>query len=168
MHERLAIIDYDGVIAGNEKRMEMARTTPTGAIDWKVAFDPDLVVHDVLIAQADEHIERLREEGFTVLVLTSRPESMREASQAWFIEHGVVFEQRFLIMKPPCAQYIKTLAWKTSVIDLLAHLFEAEVVLYVDDDEKNMAEVIKHLSNQRYRLVTYTSLADVFKNTWEE
>jgi ribonucleotide monophosphatase NagD (HAD superfamily) len=77
----LAIIDLDGVIAENTERFARA-TKPSGGIDWSVAFDPTLVVLDTLIAGADQAVTRLENKhGYAVIFLTSRPETMREATE---------------------------------------------------------------------------------------
>src|SRR5712691_9407202 len=107
---KLAIIDLDGVVADNTARMEQAEqrrafyrqhlgdalpdalANPANhasvqkafddlleALYWQAAFTPSAVKLDVLIDGADTAIEAV-EESYQVLFLTSRPESLRKAT----------------------------------------------------------------------------------------
>jgi hypothetical protein len=93
MTTRLAIVDLDGVVADNDARFARARANgdgrkgAEGPVDWSIAFDPDLVSLDGLIMGADQAVKSL-EQRCTIIYLTSRPESIREATQTWLALMG--------------------------------------------------------------------------------
>jgi len=178
---QLAIIDLDGVIADNTKRFEKAeeakqaflaecRAEPIVIDDdrfkrakeatnlyWQTVFTPDLVALDTLIEGAGEAIEMI-EKQYDVIYLTSRPETMRLATHEWLWHYSLSGPR--LIMKPPAAQYVKTVTWKALTIQMLVSLFEASEVLIVDDEGANLAELQKYdISNMRL----CSSLAEVVK-----
>jgi len=131
----LAIIDLDGVVADSTERFKRA-TRPDGSIDWPTAFNPDLVALDVPIDGAEVAMKRLEQRGYTIVFLTSRPESMRDATQAWLDVHGLDYHD--LVMKPRSAQFIKTVRWKAAEVRrmvALAGRSAADSVLFIDDEE---------------------------------
>ncbi len=102
--EKVAFIDLDGVLANSTARFELARAT--GKIDWNIAFAPEHVALDVLIEGTPQIIEWLHKKGYTIIFLTSRPEAMREATNAWIAQHVLDAPYR-LIMKPKAAQHLE-------------------------------------------------------------
>lgn len=155
--KNIAFIDIDGVIANSNARFEQATTN--GKIDWKIAFDPELIKTDVLIEGADECLQYLQK-TFRIVLFSSRPESLRDATNAWLKEHGQYgIPHSHLILKPPAAQYIKTVTWKALTLDTLAMFLDAEFVIFVDDEPANINEVVKHMDTSRYTLNTYSDLA---------
>ncbi len=93
INEIIYIIDLDGIVANSSARFEIA--TKDGKIDWSLAFDPELVKLDTLIEGADTIIKQLRGD---IVYLTSRPESMWQATHTWLTQHGL--GQPGIICKP--------------------------------------------------------------------
>ncbi len=171
---KLAIIDLDGVVADPEARFKRAEeakqaflqeaesrfetvlhegTTNKQAIDlyWRTVFTPELVSLDTPIEGAREAMNKLMEEGYLLIYLTSRPELMRWTTLAWLGDHDILHHVDGgnivpikLVMKPPAAQYVKTVVWKALTIQMLVSLYGAEEVLVVDDEAANMAELQKY------------------------
>lgn len=159
--KNVAFIDIDGVIANNDARFEQATTN--GKIDWKIAFDSDLIKLDTLIDGADECLQHLQK-TFRIVLFSSRPESLREATNAWLKEHGQYgIPHSHLVLKPPAAQYTKTVTWKALTLDTLAMFLDAEFAIFVDDEAANIDEVVKHMDTRRYTLNTYSDLASAVK-----
>ena len=162
---KLAIIDLDGVIADNTARFAKAEeakaefaahTYATADLDgskrlhqaaldvyWKTAFDPSLVPLDTLIDGLPEALNQVSHHGYDVLYLTSRPETMRDATVVWMKAHGLTIVPRnnafgilfpALLMKPASQQFVKTLTWKTGIVETLIRLFDVEDLLFVDDE----------------------------------
>lgn len=167
---KLAFIDLDGVVADSTARFAEATATAEKAfvdkayvkqewdhIYWRTAFSSDLVSLDTLIAHATDHIEVLKERGYQVILLTSRPDTMRTATVQWCIDHGVQVPYSHLVMKPSSAQFTKTVTWKASTVQVLAPLFEAETALLVDDEQATVEEVQKHCGSA---VRCYSSLAE--------
>lgn len=160
---KVCICDIDGVIADSSSRFAKAEEAKQqhlrensdderGAISifWKFAFTSELVPLDTLIDGATEAIRRLEGAGYTVIFLTSRPESMLEATLSWldhvanvyYVPPGYFAER--LIMKSLSKQFTKTTVWKAEKIMELVACFRPEIVLVVDDEENNLAEIEKH------------------------
>lgn len=169
---KLAIIDLDGVVCDNTARMAKAEEAKAACLAqfaddddptpqtyirqeamnayWRTAFTPDLVVFDTLIDGVLQPLEQIEEAGYRVFFLTSRPESMRQATVDWFWSLPPDFvllgneEIDQLIMKPASQQFVKTITWKAGVVQMLAKLLNAKTVLFVDDDAANQDELSKY------------------------
>lgn len=114
---------------------------------WQTAFTPELVALDTLIDDVSWSLNRIEDAGYEVIYLTSRPETLREATTKWFHslpkKHGlrgrITPESKLgidqLIMKPTSQQFVKTITWKSGVVELLVRLFGVDELLYVDDEQ---------------------------------
>jgi ribonucleotide monophosphatase NagD (HAD superfamily) len=153
--KKLAIIDLDGVIANSDARFAKA-AKPDGGVNWRVAFDPALVSLDQLIDGAVAALNRLEEQGFTIIILTSRPESMKEATAAWLAQHDL---HRFTLQcKPASEQFTKTVRWKAKEVRKLIEAYKPEVIVFVDDEAGNRESVL--LSNAG--IACHACFADYF------
>jgi HAD superfamily, subfamily IIIB (Acid phosphatase) len=152
----ICIVDIDGVVANSDTRF--ARATTDGRVNWKVAFDPALVTLDTLILGAVESIKTLEERHYSVLFLTSRPEHMRAATEAWLAQHGLQTYE--LLMKPASAQYVKTVVWKAETITQIVKQTGAEMILLVDDEEANRVAVQKAVEELGFKAVCLPSLEE--------
>lgn len=171
---KLAIIDLDGVVANAEARFAHAEEIkqsylyPDGkdAINayWQAVFDPTYVPLDTLIEGVNEALDALREQGYHIIYLTSRPESMRGATAIWLLDACIMDDQTPLVMKPSAFQYTKTIVWKAGMIQHLAAWFDSEDVLIVDDEPANLAEIQWY--NGSYRLCK--SLAEAIAPVQQE
>src|SRR5579875_3666894 len=99
--DKMCIVDIDGVVADNTARFAKAEeakqsylaTLPTSTdgigtreatnLYWRTAFTPDLVALDTLIDSAARDVNALWADGWDIFFLTSRPESMRNATVEW-------------------------------------------------------------------------------------
>lgn len=131
---KLAIIDLDGVVANSDERFKLALRSD-GKTDWKIAFKPEHVSLDVLIDGALEAVDNLESKGHAIIFLTSRPESMREATVIWLATHAL--DSYELVMKPASKQFTKTVKWKAEEVQRMASLPGIEKVVFVDDEERN-------------------------------
>ena len=106
---KLALIDLDGVIIDATARfaraeeIRQAHLSPTSReaneCYWREALDPAYTHLDTLIEGADEHLASLRREGFRIIYLSSRPESMRDATLKWLLEHHLFDDLNLLVLK---------------------------------------------------------------------
>lgn len=112
-------------------------------IYWRTAFTPELVRLDTLIDGTREALDHLDYVYERLYLLTSRPESMRQATVDWFWRHSPVVALRSdgqsdpFILKPASQQYVKTITWKSGVVELLVRLFGVDELLYVDDEPRH-------------------------------
>lgn len=150
---KLAIIDLDGVVCDSSARFAKAEeakeryrrdmennfiVNKQGEADayWKMAFTPDLVQLDTLMDGVSDALSQLSRAGYRFCFLTSRPETMREATVTWFQRHYLFdyADNGRLIMKPLSQQYVKTPVWKAGTIEVLARLLQPDDLLVVDDE----------------------------------
>ena len=189
---KLAIIDLDGVVADATARFAKAEEVKQAYVErasndlyaadereatniyWRAVFNPEYVPLDVPMA-VDEDLEVLDRQHWQILYLTSRPESMREATEEWLNDHSLyawsmVNFPGSLIMKAPAFQYVKTIIWKAGMIHSLAALAGATELLVIDDEQANLNEVVRY-TLELPDLVTAKSLAEAvakLNGTWVE
>ncbi len=156
---KLAIIDFAGPIADESKRFDLART-PGAGMNWQVFFDPQHLHTDTLVEGADTAINILRAHDYTVVLMTSRPEAMRHATEVWCQQHQISFGlcAASLAMKPPAAQWMKTMQLKAIMVQMLAGVCAASSVVVVEDEAPNLAEILTYETS--YHLRGFSSLAD--------
>lgn len=103
---------------------------------WQTAFKPDLVQLDALIDGTLEALEQIANDAeYDYYFLTSRPESMRNATMLWLFDHLAFDSEIRLIMKPDSQKYVKTVIWKSGVVELLVRIFGVDDLLFVDDEQ---------------------------------
>lgn len=100
--------DFFGTRVGEHVYQDSDVKRATG-VYWKTAFTPDLVQLDTLMDGAVKALAQLTDyAGYTRYFLTSRPETMREATGKWLVKHEVInFWHDKLIMKPLSQQFVK-------------------------------------------------------------
>lgn len=156
---KIAIIDLDGVCVDSSARFAKAEEAKAAYVEsqdwqdalenhgtaylerqatdlyWRTAFTPDLVQLDTLMDGVNERISMLRQFGYRVVILTSRPETMRKVTSDWLFDHIVGdIADNSLIMKPLSQQFVKTPTWKAGTIEVLARALGADDLLVVDDE----------------------------------
>ena len=129
MKDTLFVVDLDGVTFDSTERFKKATTN--GKTNWDIAFDPALLSLDTLIPGAYDAIDILSTRG-DIIYLTSRPESLYDASKARLAEFEL---DNDLICKPKSAQYVKTVKWKAEEVKKLA--LEYKNVVFIDDEQNN-------------------------------
>lgn len=113
---------------------------------WRTAFTPEHVWLDTLIDGTEQALKSLILAGYDVGCMTSRPESMRSATLAWLDAQAMKVDltpldepnlalASQLIMKPASQKFVKTVVWKSGVVELLVRLFGIDELLYVDDEQ---------------------------------
>lgn len=157
--DHIAFVDLDGVVANNEARF--ARATSNNKIDWQIAFDPGLIVLDTLIDGVFHQLNFLEQRGYTIFYLTSRPESMRDATESWLEEHNLQ-AARTLVMKSVAFQFTKTVVWKAGMVDTLTQMYQCREIIIIDDEQANIDE-IKKFVHAHLSVDSFVSLIDASK-----
>ncbi len=153
---RLAISDFDGVIANITEHTKIAQERAKAfalalALDPKDEayrkalstffysergfFDNELVRCDQLMSGCGNALAQLLQEYDKVIVLTSRPISMREATLQWFLQWFPGCKNIEFIFKNSTESVMKTAIWKAHTVALFAEQYD--VILFIDDDERN-------------------------------
>src|SRR5690242_4661266 len=134
MTAKIAFIDLDGTVCNSESRFKQARRN--GQIDWKIAFHPPLLELDEVIEGAEAALAQLEVEGWTIIFLSSRPQSLRKATKGWLNRYqllqGPSSAERQLILKPAKSRFTSTPKWKAEVVCAAGE--RPAQVLFVDDE----------------------------------
>jgi hypothetical protein len=141
--------------AANERYDEQMENREWSNLYWHTAFTPEYVALDELVEGATEKLEWLRAQDYTLFLLCSRPEGMREATEAWLGQHQVPYD--FLVMKHESFRYTKSITWKAGMVHQLARTFHADEVVYVDAEQGHAEELLRY--DRPFTLHCYASLA---------
>ncbi len=144
----LYLIDLDGIVANSTARFE--RATNAAGINWRIAFDPELIALDTVIDGAMDTLERLAQRG-TIVYISSRPESLHNATMKWMKKNGVPIH--WIALRP---QFAKTLEWKEKEASEQVAQIQPARVIFIDDEMKNCEAVAAALPE----VVCYASLAE--------
>lgn len=133
----LLILDIDGTLADIAHREHFIDQDEP---DWDEFNDPDLVTLDDPIPEAQEALPELLSEVSEVVMLTGRPESLREATMDWLEEHfGLVVGEETegtlisdLIMRPNDNRDEAPIFKKNIIEEEILPNYEE--IIFVDDD----------------------------------
>lgn len=161
---KIAFIEIDGPIANYDARFALAESIASrefapGTRDWKdaywhVAFTPENVRTDVLVPGAYEALIEIKK-THEIILLTSRPEHMREATRQWLTSHRIGVG-RDLVMKPASCKWDKTLRWKTTIIHTFAYMYGASELFVIDPVRDNLDELQRYTTS--FAMKFYRSL----------
>jgi hypothetical protein len=158
---RLAAVDLEGVVANCDARLVRAKAIADAAYDeelwpreyanvfWRAVFDSEQVHLDTLMEGVREGLEQLQQEGYTVLLYSSRPEAMRAATEEWLAQEHITSHSGApfpLLLKAPAFQYVKTPVWWVGMLQTLVATGKGSDLVIVDDEE------VRHQELARYSL----------------
>ncbi len=157
---RIAVCDFDGVIADITEHTKIAQERAKAfvlqqaleldAVAERKAlsrffyseqgfFDTRLIEHDQLMSGCHQALAHLAQAYDKVVVVTSRPPSMREATLQWFSRWCPGYENIEFIFKDIEESVLKTATWKARLVAHFARQYET--ILFIDDDERNRKAV---------------------------
>lgn len=140
MTVKKAFIDLDGTVCNSQARFN--RAARNGRVDWQIAFQPALLALDEPITGVEDALEKLETDGWTIIFLSSRPESLRRATKDWLKGHGLLHSgagERQLLLKPQKSRFVSTPKWKAETVCAAGP--SAEQVLFIDDESENLSAV---------------------------
>lgn len=130
------LVDVDDTVMDVSHRLHYIES-PTGKKDWESFFSEEEVKKDKVKSKVVEKIKEVQKErGLPVVVLTGRPEYLREITVKQLKDAGLEFTD--LIMKPIEKRFEKDISFKPSVLK------EYEPVV-VFDDKESVLEAIHHI-----------------------
>ncbi|HLZ56187.1 MAG TPA: hypothetical protein VKR06_04500 [Ktedonosporobacter sp.] len=169
----IAILDFDGVIADMtlhaQRAQELAKafaleqdpdtkseTHRRALRDFFYSeqgfFNSTLAELDQPVAGCNKALEQTVKEYDTVIVLTSRPHSMREITLKWFCQYCPGFENIEFIFKESDESTLKTAIWKAQIVTFFATRYNT--ILFIDDDERNRMAVESMLADNHNVTIT--------------
>ena len=131
------IFDMYSTIANINTRKRLA--TKSGKMDYSILFDSNLITLDQPNLKVVDLLKSLKDFGCKVFILTARPVENINATIEWLKENNIPWDD--LRCKPHGSQYQKSDKFKESELHRFFNVHNSspeQVVLSVDDDEKNI------------------------------
>ena len=124
------IIDIDNTLSNSNIRFALA-TRPNGKIDWEAAHIPNNILMDDPFHPMIDLAKKYKKDGFEVIVLTGRPESVEKVTEEWLEKYGVEYDQ--LIMRNRSSHFLKAPVYKEKAYKTL---IKSDVFCAYDDEEE--------------------------------
>ncbi len=124
------IIDIDNTLCDSNIRFELA-TKPNGKIDWEAAHIPNNILMDDPFYPMIDLSKQYKQNGFEVIVLTGRPESVRGVTIEWLKKYDIEYDQ--LIMRSWEDNFLKAPIYKKKMYE--TYIKEGVFCAY-DDDQR--------------------------------
>jgi hypothetical protein len=112
---------------------------------------------DELMPDAHAHLKAL-EAHCMLLFLTSRKEDRREVTEEALRAYSLLVPGRDVYMKPIEWQYLSTLNYKVGMVHFLKRAFQAEHIIFIDD-EQGIREAVSQLALPSCTIQVYPDLA---------
>jgi hypothetical protein len=123
------IIDIDNTLCDSNIRFALA-TKPNGKIDWEAAHIPNNILMDDPFYPMIDLAKHYKNSGVEVILLTGRPESVREVTNEWLEKYGVEYDK--LIMRSWEDNFLKAAIYKKKMYETHIH---SDVICAYDDDQ---------------------------------
>ncbi len=124
------IIDIDNTLCNSNERFELAKK-PNGKTDWDIAHNPELIEKDKPNFPMIDLAYSYKSRGVEVILLTGRPESIREATKLWLTQYHVEYDK--LIMRSWEDNFLKAPIFKKKMYETY---IKDKVFCAYDDDEE--------------------------------
>ena len=136
---KLMIVTLDGICIDSSVRKAAARIVAgsnKNKLDPAIFLNPAMLEFDVPVAGVAQLLDKIEAEGWQVIFLSSRPDSMVVATRAWLVRYNYIKpdHNRSLILKQDKEKYIHNATWKASMVKRLAQQMAATHVIFVDNE----------------------------------
>lgn len=126
----IVIIDIDNTLSLSDNRFELAKK-PNGKTDWNIAHDNELVKNDLPNIPMIDLAKRYKRDGFKIVILTGRPDTIKESTELWLDKYGIEYDE--LYMRTKREHYIKASVFKKRIYEMY---IKDDVICAYDDDEE--------------------------------
>lgn len=123
------IIDIDNTLCISNDRFDLAQKD-NGKIDWDIAHDPKNIILDKPNYPMIDLARKYKESGFNVIILTGRPESVRDVTIEWLNKYSIEYDT--LLMRSWEDNFLKAKMYKRKMFE--THI-ESNVFCAYDDDQ---------------------------------
>lgn len=170
--DKLALIDLDGALIDctvRFKRAEDLRLAHPRAGSkeswnyyWQEALDPAYFSLDTEIPDTKEALADLAREGYALIYISSRAETLRAATVSWLVAHGFP-PPTLLLLKVAGFQYQKSPGWYAWMVATLVAITGCRDLLVVSDKKINLDAIRLDLDESGFEWARYyRRLADIF------
>lgn len=123
------IIDIDNTLCNSNERFAIA-SKPNGKTDWEIAHKPELIENDKPNHAMIDLAKKYKKDGFEVIILTGRPESVEQVTKKWLQKYEIEYDQ--LIMRNRSSHFLKAPVFKKKIYETI---IKSDVFCAYDDDE---------------------------------
>ena len=124
------IIDIDNTLSNSNIRFALA-TRPNGKIDWEAAHIPNNILMDDPFHPMIDLAKKYKKDGFEVIVLKGRPESVESVTEEWLKKYEIEYDR--LIMRNRSSHFLKAVVYKEKAYKTL---IKSDVFCAYDDEEE--------------------------------
>jgi len=124
------IIDIDNTLCISNERFTLA-TKPNGKIDWDIAHNPELIRKDKPNYPMIDLAKKYKKDGFEVIILTGRPDSVESVTEEWLKKYEIEYDQ--LIMRNRSSHFLKAPIYKKKMYETI---IKSDVFCAYDDEEE--------------------------------
>jgi hypothetical protein len=139
------IIDIDNTLCISNERFTLA-TKPNGKIDWDIAHKEELIKNDKPNYPMIDLAKKYKKDGFQIIVLTGRPESVKNVTDEWLKKYGVDYDK--LYMRNWENNFLKAPIYKKKI-------YETEIkndVFCAYDDEEEIIQMWNSLGITAFKV----------------
>jgi hypothetical protein len=126
----IVIVDIDNTLSLSDNRFNLAKK-PNGKTDWDIVHDPDNIILDKPFYPMIDLVKKYKSDGFEIILLTGRPESVRNATEFWLQKYDIEYEQ--LYMREKKEHFLKAPIFKRKVYE---ERIKSNIFCAYDDDEE--------------------------------
>jgi hypothetical protein len=158
----MIIVDIDGTLANSKQRHKLA-TNSDGNINWDVLYDYDNVISDKPIQYIIDSVQIWKSLGYKVVLFTSRPERIKEATEYWLKKYDVPYDE--LHMRSVEDHYIKDTELKRKMYDE----FVDKDVLFTIEDKQEIVDMWEGLGIRCHKVNSIEHYTDLLleDKDWE-
>jgi acid phosphatase class B len=124
------IIDIDNTLCISNERFALAKKE-NGKIDWDIAHMVELIEKDKPNHPMIDLAKKYKKDGFEVIILTGRPDSVRDITKEWLDKYGIEYDQ--LIMRNWENNFLKAPIYKKKMYETI---IKSDVFCAYDDEEE--------------------------------
>ena len=124
------IIDIDNTLCISNERFALAKKE-NGKTDWDIAHRVDLIEKDKPNYPMIDLAKKYKKDGFEVILLTGRPDSVEAITKEWLKKYDVEYDQ--LIMRNRSSHFLKAVVYKKKVYETI---IKSDVFCAYDDEEE--------------------------------
>lgn len=139
------IIDIDNTLSLSNNRFELAKK-PNGKTDWDIAHNPKLVIEDKPNLPMIDLAKRYKKDGFKVIILTGRPDTIRFVTEKWLGKYGIEYDE--LYMRSKENHYKKAYLFKKQIYETYIN----DIVFCAFDDDEEIVQMWNSLGIPAFKV----------------
>lgn len=141
------IVDIDNTLSLADERFKLAKK-PNGKTNWNIAHDPELVKKDKPNISMIEISNNFKSKGYEVIILTGRPESIRQVTENWLDKNNIKYDKLYMRNKED--HFMKADLFKKKIYET----YIKEDVICAFDDEQSIIDMWMNLKIPAFKIQT--------------